>query len=230
MFSSMKTTRLFVAIFAALAMTVFVNARLAFSQDAADAADADSSGSVSGTSVDANWESGGPALDEDADTADKVLEIPQATCPGGAPAPCAGNDNDDDDADGEAINAPSPGAPPATADEDTANGGVPDVDFGTADEYANQQEYAAPYAVYPYPYAVNPSAIGGAGSVNRSPRVYGSTMASPGIQAALPLTQAALPLNQGAWVNSANASYFGRPAGSPMMGMMRPGPAFGFHH
>ena len=222
----MKTTRLFVAIFAALAMTVFVNARLAFSQDAADAADADSSGAVSGTSVDADWESGGPALDEDADTADKVLEIPQATCPGGAPAPCAGNDNDDDDADGEAINAPSPGAPPATADEDTANGGVPDVDFGTADEYANQQEYAAPYAVYPYPYAVNPSAINGA----RNRQVTGSTMSSPLTQAALPLTQAALPLNQGPWMNAANVSTFSHPAGSPMMGMMRPGPSFGFHH
>ena len=223
-FSSMKSTRLIVAIFAALTMTVLVNGRLAFAQDAADA-DSDSSAAVSGTSVDANWDTGGPALDEDAETADKVLEIPQATCPDGTTAPCAGNDNDDD-ADGEAINAPSPGAPPATVDQDTASSGTPDDDWGTPDEYQNQQEYAVPYAVYPYPYAVNPSAINGA----RNRQVTGSTMSSPLTQAALPLTQAALPLNQGPWMNAANVSTFSHPAGSPMMGMMRPGPSFGFHH
>ena len=43
----MKSPRFIVAIFAALAMTVLVNARFAFSQDAADS---DSSAAVSGTS------------------------------------------------------------------------------------------------------------------------------------------------------------------------------------
>jgi hypothetical protein len=211
----MKPTRLFVAFFAALAMTVLVNARFAFSQDAADS---DSSAAVSGTSVDAGWEASGPALDEDAETADKVLEIPQATCPDGAPAPCEGDDNDED---GEAINAPSPGAPPATVDEDTASSGAPDEDWGTADEYQNQQEYGVPYAVY-VPYGVTAPR-----SINRPSQ---GPMSSPGIQAALPLTQAALPLNQGPWMNANAMSTFSRPAGSPMIGMTMPGRSFGFHH
>ena len=68
--STARPSRLIVAIFAALAMTAFVNARLAFSQEEPE----------SGTSVDANWESTGPTIDEDAASADKVLEIPQAKC------------------------------------------------------------------------------------------------------------------------------------------------------
>src|SRR5579863_4779669 len=105
----MKPARLIVAIFAALAMTVLTNARFAFAQDAADApaASADS-GAVadSGTSVDAGWESTGPAIDEDAAAADKVLEIPQAPCAKDpTSAACASSDDGSGD-DGEAINAP----------------------------------------------------------------------------------------------------------------------------
>ena len=100
---STQPARLIVTISAALALTVFVNPRFAFSQEVTDpsaagdsstpadsSADADS-GAVaeSGTSVDASWERSGPAIDEDAETADQVLEIPQATCPkDGAPASC----------------------------------------------------------------------------------------------------------------------------------------------
>src|SRR5271169_5748398 len=117
--SSTRPARLIVAIFAALAITVFANARFAFSQEVTDpATDADSNAVAdSGTSVDASWERSGPAIDEDAETADEVLEIPQATCPkDGAPGPC--DSSSEDDNDGQAINAPSPGAPPAVFDDD----------------------------------------------------------------------------------------------------------------
>jgi len=85
-----RPARLIVAIFAALAMAVFVSSRAAFSQDAGD----------SGAGVDAGWEPTGPAVDEDADTADKVLEIPQVACgKDGVSVPCDGataDANDDD--------------------------------------------------------------------------------------------------------------------------------------
>jgi hypothetical protein len=221
--SSTRPARLIVAIFAALTMTVFANARFAFSQDVTDPGAAPDSGAVadSGTSVDASWERSGPAIDEDAETADKVLEIPQATCPkDGSPAPCDSSDDDDDD--GQAISAPSPGAPPADSDDDTASSGAPDQDWGTADDYQNQQDYAVPYAVYPYPYGVAvPQAL------NRHSQVPASAyapMSSPITQAALP------PLNPGPWMNSPAMSTFSRPAGSPMMPMMMSGRSFGFHH
>jgi hypothetical protein len=125
----MKCPRLIVAIFAALAMTVLVNARFAFSQEEPE----------SGTSVDANWDRTGPGIDENAETANKVLEIPQATCTGDtASVPCdsAADANDDDGT--QAINAPSPGAPPQVLDDDTANSGAPDQDWGDADDYQNR--------------------------------------------------------------------------------------------
>jgi len=91
---STRPARLIVAIFAALAMTLLVNARAAFSQDA--------EGSAAGT--DASWEPAGsavdPAIDEDAATADRVLEIPQLTCAtDGVSVPCddASDENGDDD-------------------------------------------------------------------------------------------------------------------------------------
>src|ERR1700722_8324862 len=97
----MKSPRFIVAIFAALAMTVFVNAGIAFSQEAAE----------SGTSVDANWDRTAPTIDDSASSADKVLEIPQETCNKDDPsAPCdtsaAATPADPNDED---INAPMPG-------------------------------------------------------------------------------------------------------------------------
>ena len=88
--------RLIAAIFSALLIIVFVNAR-AFAQEAP----------VSGTSVDSGWESTAPdastepTIDDDVATADKVLELPQVTCPkDSAPGSCDPNavDGDDDDA------------------------------------------------------------------------------------------------------------------------------------
>ncbi len=203
----MKYARLIVAIFAALAITALVNARPLLAQE----------DPVSGTSVDARWTSAGPALDEDAASANEVLEIPQAACAGNdASAPCDSAAADSDD-DTQAINAPSPGAPPTVFDDDTASSGTPDSDWANADDYQNQQVYAVPYAVYPYPVTV-------ARTMNPRSQVPASAyvpMSSPITQAALP------PLNHGAWMNPPTMSAFSRPAGSPMV---MSSPLFGFHH
>ena len=216
--------RLIIAISAALAIVVFANDRFAFSQE----------DPVSGTSVDANWDSAaptadstGPTIDEDAASADKVLEIPQATCDDdGTSAPCAASaDANANDDDGQAINAPSPGAPPQVYDDDTASNGSPDDDWGTVDDYQNQQVYAVPYAVYGYPYPVtSPLAM------NRLSTVPASAYAPMPMSS--PLTQAARPpLGQGPWMTPPSMSVFSRPAGSPMMGMHSMSHAsFAFHH
>ena len=206
----MKCSRLIVAIFAALAITVLQNARPALAQD----------DPVSGTSVDGTWDGGGPALDEDAASADKVLEIPQNACTkDGATVPCDGAapNADDSDDDSQAINAPSPGAPPQVFDDDTASAGTPDSDWGSVDDYQNQQLNAVPYAVYPYVVAVP-------GTMNRSPQV-GSSAYAP---MSSPLTQAAMPpLNQGPWMNPPTMSAFARPAGGPMV---MSNPFLALHH
>jgi hypothetical protein len=210
-----RPSRLIVAILVALAISAFVNARLALSQE----------DPVSGTSVDANWESTGPTIDEDAASADKVLEIPQAKCDNdGTSAPCdapaaAGND------DGEAINAPSPGSPPQVYDDDTASNAAPDEDWGTAEDYQNQQVYAVPYGAYSYPYAVTgPLTMNRPSPVPASAYVPMNPMSSPVTQAARP------PLSQGPWMTPPSMSSFSRPAGSPMMGMSMSHSSFAFHH
>jgi hypothetical protein len=199
-------------------MTAFVNARLAFAQEEPE----------SGTSVDANWESTGPAIDEDAASADKVLEIPQAKCDDdGSSAPCDASAAAGNDDDGEAINAPSPGSPPQVYDDDTASSAAPDEDWGTADDYQNQQVYAVPYAAYSYPYGVTspgPLTMNRPSPVPASAFVPLNPMSSPLTQAARP------PLNQGPWMTPPSMSSFSRPAGSPMMGMGMPHTAFAFHH
>ena len=208
----MKCPRFIVAIFAALAMTVFVNARSAFAQEAAE----------SGTSVDANWDRTAPTIDDSASSADKVLEIPQATCNKDDPsAPCdtsaAANPDDPND---QAINAPQPGSPPPVLDDDTASSGSSDPDWGDATDYQNQQVYAAPYA-YPYAYGYG---VGVARNVNPQSPVPASAYAPM----SSPLTQAARPsLNPGPWMNPPTMSAFSRPAGSPMMGMAS-SPPLGF--
>lgn len=192
-------------------MTVFVNARFAFSQEAPE----------SGTSVDANWDSTGPSIDEDAASADKVLEIPQAKCDNdGTSAPCDAPAASGDDDNDQAINAPSPGSPPQVYDDDTASSGAPDEDWGNADDYQNQQVYAVPYGGYGYPYTINTPL-----TMNRPSPVPASAYAPM----SSPLTQAARPsLNQGPWMTPPTMSAFSRPAGSPMMGMASS--PFGFHH
>src|SRR5260221_201587 len=111
--------RLIIATFAALAITVFVNAQPAFSQEETE----------SGTSVDANWTSTGstidaPTIDDSAASADKVLEIPQTACTkDGATVPCDDTTASADDSNDQAINAPQPGSPPTVYDDDTASAG-----------------------------------------------------------------------------------------------------------
>jgi hypothetical protein len=210
----MKNPRFIVAIFAALAMTVFVNARSAFSQEDA----------TSGTSVDANWDRTAPTIDDSASSADKVLEIPQATCNKDDPsAPCDTSAANPDDPNDQAINAPQPGSPPTVLDDDTASAGSSDPDWGDATDYQNQQVYAAPAYPYAYGYGygvtvpryVNPQSPVPASAYAPAP------MSSPLTQAARP------PLNPGPWMNSPTMSSFSRPAGSPMMGMASS--PFGFH-
>ena len=204
----MSCPRLVVAIFAALAITVFQNARPTLAQD----------DPTSGTSVDGTWDGGGPALDEDAASADKVLEIPQTACSkDGATVPCDGAAAGDSDDDGQAINAPSPGAPPQVFDDDTASAGTPDDDWGNADDYQNQQVYAVPYALYPYAVAVPRT-------MSRRPQVPSSAYAPM----SGPLTQATTPpLNQGPWMNPPTMSAFARPAGGPMV---MSNPFLALHH
>lgn len=206
--------RVIIAICSALALTLFVNARSAFSQDDPE----------SGTSVDASWDRTGPTIDEDAASADKVLEIPQAACTGDdATTPCdTSTASADDDPNDQTINAPEPGSPPSVYDDDTASSGTPDSDWGDANDYQNQQVYAAvPYAVYPY---ANPVTVA---RTNNQPSPVPASAYAP----STPLTQAALPpLNQGPWMNPPTMSAFARPAGSPMIGMRSFGPSFGFHH
>lgn len=209
--SSVRPTRLIAAIFSALALTVFVNAR-AFAQEAP----------VSGTSVDPGWESTAPdattapTIDDDVATGDKVLELPQVTCPkDSAPGSCDPNAVDGDDDDSQAISAPSPGAPPMV-DDDTADSAVPADDFGNVDDYQNQQVIAVPYAAYP-------STTTALATVNR-PSVPSSTLAPM----SSPITQAARPpLNPGPWMLNNSMSVYSRPAGSPML---MAAPAWGLHH
>jgi hypothetical protein len=192
-------------------MTVLVSARAAFSQDAEDSAAA----------ADVSWEGPGrsldPALDGDAETGDKVLEIPQVACADdGVSVPCA--DGSDEDAD--VISAPSPGAPP-TLDDDTADARSPNQDWGTLDDYQNEPAYGVPYAVYSYRMTV---AVGTMNRPSPSPASAYVPMSSPLTQAARP------PLNPGPWMISPSMSAFSHPAGSPMMGMTMSHPSFGFPH
>src|ERR1019366_7016844 len=129
-----RLARLIVAIFAALAMTVLVSARAAFSQDA----------EASAAVADADLEPTGPALDGNVDTADKVLEIPQVACADdGVSVPCTDGSDADADAGGETINASSPGAPP-TVDDETADARSPNQNLGTPADYQNEPAYGAP--------------------------------------------------------------------------------------
>jgi hypothetical protein len=208
--SSVRPTRLIAAIFSALAISVFINTS-AFAQEAP----------VSGTSVDSAWESTAPdattapPIDEDVATGDKVLELPQVTCPkDSSPGSCDPNAVDGDDDDSQAISAPSPGAPP-TVDDDTADSAVPGDDFGNVNDYQNQEVNDVPYPVYP-------STTTALATVN-SPSVPSSTLAPM----SSPITQAARPsLNPGPWMLNNSMSVYSRPAGGPML---MASPAWGLH-
>ena len=164
----------------------------------------------------------GPALDEDAETADKVLEIPQVACAkDGVSVPCDGGSDEDADDDGQAINAPSPGAPP-TLDDDTADARLAQSGLGHArrlPERASLRDSIRGMSPYGMTVAV--------GTMNRS---LSPVPASAYVPMSSPLTQAARPpLNPGPWMTPPSMSAFSHPAGSPMMGMTMSHPSFGFH-
>ncbi|MGB8412350.1 MAG: hypothetical protein WCE23_05940 [Candidatus Binatus sp.] len=208
---STRPARLIVAIFAALAMTVLVSARAAFSQDAEDSA----------AGADVSLEGPGPALDADAETADKVLEIPQAACAtDDMPVACADGSDEDADAGGVGVHASSPGAPPSL-DDDTADASSPNGDWGTLADYQNEPAYGVPYAVY------GSTVIVVAGTMNRPWQLSASpfaAMSNPLMQAARP------PLNPGLLMNSPWMPGFNQPLGNPTMGMMMTHGSFGPHH
>ena len=128
---------LIVAIFAALAMTVFVNARAAFAQDVED----------SGAGADANWERTGPAHRRGRGHGRQG--------PGDSPG---------DVRQGRRVGPlrrrrsrmpTTTTARPSTLrrpvrrrsfDDDTASSAAPDQDWGTADDYQNEPGYGIPYA------------------------------------------------------------------------------------
>jgi hypothetical protein len=192
------------------------------SSDASASTDPSTSADAS-SGADAIWEPAGsatnPAIDEDAETADKVLEIPQVACAkDDPPASCDSANADNDDDGSSAINAPSPGAPPTTLDDDTTSSAAAPDDWGNAEDYQNQEISAVPYAA---PYAVYPYAMTGGGTTGGT-----SVPSTAYVPMSSPLTAAARPpLNPGPWMLSPSRSMYMRPAGSPMMGM-----AFGFHH
>jgi hypothetical protein len=208
-----------VAIVAAFSIGIVLSARAAYSQDADDPT----------AGADANWNSTDPSIappiDEDAVARDKVLEIPQVTCAKDGAAEACADGSDETDDDSQAINAPSPGAPPAMDEDDTASNAPPTNDWGTVDEYQSQDAYGSygvPYAGYPYAVTGVPYPVTVIGT-NRAPLPASAYVPSS------PLTQAALPpLNPGPWVVPSAMSAFRRPAGSPMMGMSMHS-SFGFH-
>jgi len=208
---STRPARLIVAIFAAFAMTVLVNARAAFSQDAEDSA----------AGADVSLEGPGPDLDADVETADKVLEIPQAACAtDDVPVACADGSDEDAAAGGDGINASSPGAP-ASLDDDTADASSPNQDWGTLADYQNQPAYGVPYAAYGSPMIVV------AGTMSRPWQLSASryaAMSNPMMQAARP------PLSPGLLMNSPWMPGFNHPLGNPTMGMMMTHGSFGAHH
>jgi hypothetical protein len=210
----MRPAHLIVATVAAFAMAVFVNTPSAFAQDAPS-----DSGGAADASPDANWDPVGPGIDEAVEAADKVLEIPQVTCAkDGAPDTCDSAGENADDDDNQAVNAAAPDASP-TLDDDTASA-APNQDWGTLDDYQNQEADAPPYLLYPYP-------MGAVATMNRP----SALPASAYVPMSSPLTQAARPpLNPGPWMTPARMATFNRRAGSPMMGLTMSHPIVGFHH
>ena len=233
-------------LFALFVLIALPCAQVAFAQDdaasgdAATSANATASGdAAASTDSGANWvrvDPDSPANDLATDSAEKVLEIPQTACiENGAAIPCderlsvnkpAGT-GDDNGGDGDTIAAPAGGgfapASPQTFDDDTANAGPigSDSDWGTADDYANQQVYGFPYGT------------GGYGVVSRGPilsrgPIYGnpaqvppSAFRFPPMAMSGPITQAARPpiSAAGPWMTPPSMMTFSRPAGSPMAPM-----------
>jgi hypothetical protein len=189
----------------------------------------------------ANWvrvDPDSPATDLATDSADKVLEIPQTACiENGVAVPCdqrlgvnkpagTGDDNGDD---GDSIPAYGGGyAPPSpqTFDDNTASAGPNgfDSDWGTVDDYANQQVYGFPYG-------------GGYGVASAGPIIGNPAALPPGAFRYHPMAMSG-PLGPAArppigtvrpWMTPPSMMTFSRPAGSPMVGSPMAGRSFRLH-
>jgi hypothetical protein len=234
-------------LFALFALIAFARARVVFAQDAGDSADADASinaattadsagpgdAVAAGSDSSGDWQRVNPDLS--AESAEKVLELPQTACVqngvsipcderivvGNAPGTGLANDNSQDNQDDGTQAAGGGGSAPAspqTFDEDTASAApTGDSDWGTADDYANQQP------IYGIPY----------GSVASRGPIYGNPQIPPSMvfpfppaPISSPITQAARPplRTRGPWMTPPSMMIMSRPAGSPMAGG-----AFRFH-
>ena len=229
-------------LFALLALIALAGSRAAFAQDAATSGDAAVSGDSAalidgattadsagpgdaiavGSDSSGDWQRANPDLT--AESAEKVLELPQTACvENGVSIPCderitvsnapgTVDDNGAQTADGSV-----PGSP-QTFDDDTASAAPAEseADWGTADDYANQGP------IYGIPYGT---------VVSRGP-IYGSPQIPPSMvfpfpprPMSSPLSQAARPsLSPGPWMTRPSMMMLSRPAGSPMAGG-----AFRFH-
>jgi hypothetical protein len=230
-------------LFALFALIAFARARVVFAQDAADSADADASinaattadsagpgdAVAAGSDSSGDWQRVNPDLS--AESAEKVLELPQTACVqngvsiacedrvtvSNAPGVGGAIDNQDNQQDDGAQVATAP-ASPQTFDEDTASAApTVDSDWGTADDYANQQP------IYGIPY----------GSVVSRGPIYGNPQIPPSMvfpfppaPISSPITQATRPplSTRGPWMTPPSMMMMSRPAGSPMAGG-----AFRFH-
>jgi len=231
-------------LFALFALIAFAGARATFAQDAAASGDAAFSGGeatpadsagpgdaiAAGSDSSGDWQRANPDLSSE--SAEKVLELPQTACVQNgvsiacdervtvSNAPEAGGaiDSQDNQQDDGTQVATAP-VSPQTFDEDTASAApTGDSDWGTADDYANQQP------IYGIPY--------GAVQASRGP-IYGNPQIPPSMvfpfppaPMSRPITQAARPSLSpgGPWMTPPSMMMMSRPAGSPMAGG-----AFRFH-
>jgi hypothetical protein len=222
---------------ALFALIALAGARAAFAQDAATSGDAAASGDsaalidgattadsagpgdaiAAGSDSSGDWQRADPDLS--AESAAKVLELPQTACvENGVSIPCderitvssapgTANDNPDDDGSQAASGSASA---PQTFDDDTASAAPAESDWGTADDYANQGP------IYGIPYGT---------VVSRGP-IYGNPQIPPSMvfpfpprPISAPLSQAARPsLSPGPWMTRPSMMMMSRPAGSPMAG------------
>jgi hypothetical protein len=206
-----------------------------------EATPADSAGPgdaiAAGSDSSGDWQRANPDLSSE--SAEKVLELPQAACvENGVSIPCderiivsnppgtgSVNENPNQDDDGaQTASAGSAPTSPQTFDEDTANAApaASDPDWGSADDYANQTPiYGIPYG------AVNYGGVASRGPIYGNPQIPRSMVFPfPPMAMSSPLTQASRPpLSPGGpWMTPPSRMMIGRPAGSPMAGG-----AFRFH-
>ncbi|HYR78915.1 MAG TPA: hypothetical protein VEO55_02860 [Candidatus Dormibacteraeota bacterium] len=168
-------------------------------------------------------------------SAEKVLELPQTACvQNGVSIPCderiivsnapgtgvAIDNQQNNQGDGTQAAGGGGGyapASPQTFDEDTnAAPASSDSDWGSADDYANQQPiYGIPYGAVQY------GSAGSRGPIYGNPQIPPSMVFPfPPAPMSSPITQAARPpLSPGGpWMTPPSMMMMSRPAGSPMAG------------